>query len=234
MLISFIIVLCLVWAISRVWAYFIEQGQDIPRIRLLEPWYWFLLLNLLLIPITSNYDPEFVGVGLFIQVVLGIWFAISIGWIVGSCPHKAAYYRQSPFHKEIRTRCCYRCGTPLHPGTEAILVENQDWKVSLFQVPPTLLEYVTFWIVQALLVLISLFLVLRVLHHPDIQHKAVIGAIVLIVLVPPAIYFWGRFRGYLKENQGMIWWDDFKSSFLAWAAVLVFIWVLFHFWLSHP
>ncbi|HVZ81654.1 MAG TPA: hypothetical protein VHE12_12770 [bacterium] len=229
--ISIIVVILLAWAISRAWAYYIEQSSDIPHIRLLEPWYWFLLLNIFLTPISSNFDPELVGVGLFIQVVLSIWFAVSIGWIIGSCPHKAAYHRQSPFHKGLRILCCYRCGTPLPPGEESILVENRDWKVLLFQIPPSLLEYVTFWVAQSLMVLIGLFLVFRVLHHPDAQHKAVLASIVLIVFVPPALFFWGRFRNYLKENQGMIWWADLKRTLLAWGAVLVFLWLLFHFWL---
>lgn len=235
MFISFIIVVLLVWAISRGWAFYVEQHwADIPHIRLLEPWYWFLLLNLLLIPIASNFDPEYVGVGLFIQMVLGVWFAISIGWIIGSCPHKTAYQRQSPFHREVRIRCCYRCGTPLPPETESVLVQNQDWKVVLFQVPPSLLEYVTFWVVQALLVLVSLFLILRVVHNPGPQHKAVVAAIILIVFVPPLVFFLGRFRSYLKENQGMIWWADLRSSLLGWGVALFFLWLLFHFWLPGP
>lgn len=228
MIFSLAAITFLLWALSRVWSYYTEHTQDVTHLRMLEPWYWFLFLNLVMTAVTSNYDLGFIGVGLLIQVALGVWFAVSIGWIIGSCPHQVAYLRPSLFERDKRVRFCYRCGTRLPDGVESNLVENHSAKVQFFQMPPHLLEYVSFWVLQSLMVLISLFLVLRVLKQPEFQNKAVLGAVALVILVPPSIYFWGRFRAYLKENQGMIWWQDLRSSVLAWAVVLAFLWYLVH------
>jgi hypothetical protein len=164
-----------------------------------------------------------------IQLALSVWFAISIGWIIQSCPHTNALLKQSAFTKGRKVKFCYRCGTRLADETEAVLIQDKSWQVSLFQIPPHLLEYVGFWVAQALMVLITLFLALKLLKQPDLQNKAVITAVIFVILVPPLIYFLGRFRRYLSDTQGMIWWDDLKSSIAAWGIVLALIWCLLHF-----
>lgn len=208
------------------WRFFLEFSDDFRLIRLLEPWYWFVLVNLALSLITSNYDYQFVLIGLILQLALSAWFAISIGWIIQACPHKTGVLLQSWFVKGKTLKFCYRCGTRLPKEAHAHLIKVNTWTYFLFQMPPHLLEYVVFWLVQSLMVLVSLFAVLRYLRKPNLQQDALLTAVILVILVPPTLYFLGRFRKYLSETKGLIWWADLKSSLVGWAVVLLILWGL--------
>jgi hypothetical protein len=229
MILALIILIVLILFISKAWRYFLESSDDIRHIRVLEPWYWFIFLNLSLTLISSNYDYQFVWIGLLIQIALAVWFAVSIGWIVQSCEHKNAILNQSSFFKGRKVKFCYRCGTRLPDESNAALIEDHSWQTILLQLPPRLLEYVSFWVAQSMMVLITLFLALKMLKHEEFQNQAVLIAIILVILLPPLIYFLGRFKRYLSDTKGMIWWDDFKSSFAAWGIVIGLIWCLLHF-----
>ena len=227
---AFIIFVLLILMVSKAWRFFIETSDDIRHIRLLEPWYWFVFLNLVLTIVTSNYDYQFILIGLLIQLALAAWFAVSIGWIIQSCHHKTAIQQQSWYVRGKSVKFCYRCGTRLPRDFHAVsVIKDSSWQNFLFQVPPHLFEYATFWVAQSLMVLITLFLALKFLKSPDFQHKAVLVAVVLVILVPILVYFLGRFRRYLSETKGMIWWEDLRSSFLSWAIVIALVWALLHF-----
>lgn len=229
MILTFIVLIVLILLISKAWRFFLETSDDIRHIRVLEPWYWFVFLNLSLTLISSNYDYQFVWIGLLLQIALSVWFAISIGWIVQSCEHKNAILNQSLFSKGKTVKFCYRCGTRLPDGNDASLISDHSWQTTLFQLPPHLLEYVSFWVAQSMMVLIALFLALKMLKREEFQNQAVLIAVILVILLPPLIYFLGRFKRYLSDTKGMIWWDDFKSSFAAWGIVAGLIWCLVHF-----
>jgi hypothetical protein len=216
----------LLFVCAKAWRFFIETSDDLQLIRFLEPWFWFLFMNLALSLITSNYDYPFVVVGVFMQLALSAWFAISTGWIVQNCQHPMVVFNQSWFVRGKIVKFCYRCGTRVVPDRHDHAIKTDSWQMTLFQVPPHLFEYVLFWLVQSLMVLVSFFFVLRFLEKPELQNKAVIAAVVLVVLVPPLIYFLGRFRGYLSKTQGLIWWQDLKSSILSWTAVILILWFL--------
>jgi hypothetical protein len=232
MILTFIGLVILILFFSKAWRFFLESSDDIRHIRVLEPWYWFIFLNLSLSLISSNYDYQFVWIGLLIQIALSVWFAVSIGWIVQSCHHKNAILNESSFSRGKKVKFCYRCGTRLPRESEATLVEDHSWQTTLLQLPPRLLEYVSFWVAQSMMVLIILFLALKMLKHQEFQNQAVLVAVVVIILLPPLIYFLGRFKRYLSDTKGMIWWDDFKSSFAAWGVVIGLIWCLLHFFTS--
>jgi hypothetical protein len=223
------VLLVLIFVISKAWRFFQESSDEIRHIRLLEPWYWFIFLNLALSIVSSNYDNQFVMLGLLLQIALSAWFAVSIGWIIQSCPHKVAMLNESWFVKGKSVKFCYRCGTRLSRDFNATEVRDHSWPVFLFQVPPRLFEYISFWVAQSLMVLISVFLVLRFLKNSQFQNQAVLVAVVLVVLVPPLLYFLGRFRRYLSDTGGMIWWDDFKNSIVTWVLVLAVLWGILHF-----
>ena len=229
MILTFIFLIILILLTSKAWRFFLEVSDDIRHIRVLEPWYWFIFLNLSLTLISSNFDYQFVWIGLLLQIALSVWFAISIGWIVQSCQHKHAILNQSLFSKGKTVKFCYRCGPRLPEGNNATLITDSSWQTTLFQLPPHLLEYVSFWIAQSMMVLITLFLALKMLKRQELQNQAVLLAVILVILLPPLLYFLGRFRRYLSDTKGMIWWDDFKNSFAAWGIVLGLIWCLIHF-----
>ncbi len=218
--------------IAKAWRFFLETSENIRHIRVLEPWYWFVVLNLLLSLITSQYDYQFLPIGFLIQLALAAWFSISVGWIVQDCPHKMMILHESSFSKGRAVKFCYRCGTRLPREFHAPKVEDRSWPVLFFQLPPHLLEYAVFWVAQSTLALVSLFLVLRFLKKPDFQHRAVLAAVILAVLAPPLVYSLGRFRRYLAKTQGMIWWSDFKNSFVAWGVAIGVVWCLLHFLLQ--
>lgn len=229
MIATLIVLAVLTFAISKAWRFFIESSEDIRHIRLLEPWYWFIFLNLILAAVSSNYDYQFVMVGLILQLALSAWFAVSIGWIIQSCPHKASLISESWFVRGKRVRFCYRCGTRLPKDAHSPHIEDHSWQVRLFQVPPHLFEYVSFWVAQSLMVLIILFLGLRFLKQSDLQNQAVKWAVIAVVLVPPLLYFLGRFRRYLSDTKGMIWWEDLRSSLVSWVVVIAIVWGIIHF-----
>jgi hypothetical protein len=229
MIAAAIVLVVLIFAMSKAWRFFLETSDEIRHIRLLEPWYWFVFLNLILTIISSNYDYQFLMVGLLLQIALSAWFAVSIGWIIQSCPHKAALMNESWFVRGKSVKFCYRCGTRLSKDFHALEVKDHSWQVFLFQVPPRLFEYIGFWVAQSLMVLITVFLVLRFLKQSDLQHQAVLVAVILVVLVPPLLYFLGRFRRYLSDTGGMIWWDDLKNSLVTWVVALAVLWGILHF-----
>ena len=92
-------------------------------------------------------------------------------------------------------------------------IKDYSWQNIYFQIPTHLFVFICFLLAQSMMVLISLFLVLRYLKRPEPQHEAVLIAVILVVLAPPLIYYFGRFRRYLSETKGLIWWEDLKSSF---------------------
>ena len=231
-ILSLLGLLFLLMVLGKGWRYFLEFSDDFGLIRLLEPWYWFVFLNLALSAISAQYDYQFVLIGLLIQLVLSAWFAISIGWIIQACPHKTAVMLQSWFVKGKTLKFCYRCGTKMPKDFHSHVIKDNSWTYFLFQIPPHLLEYLIFWMVQSMMVLISLFLVLRFLNKPGQQHEAVLVVVILVILVPPFIYFLGRFRKYLSETKGLIWWVDFKSSLLTWVLVLFVLWGLTRFFIN--
>ncbi len=224
-----VILVVLIFALSKAWRFFLESSDDIRHIRLLEPWYWFVFLNLTLTIISSNFDYQFVLVALLLQIALSAWFAVSIGWIIQSCPHKVLLVNESWFIRGRKVRFCYRCGTRLPKDFHASEIKDHSWQATYLQVPPHLLEYITFWVAQSLMVLITLFLALRFLKTSEFQHQAVQVAVILVVLVPPLLYFTGRFRKYLSDTKGMIWWEDLKNSLVTWAVVLAVVWGILHF-----
>ena len=96
-IILFLVVLLMV--LGKVWRFYVESSESIERIHKLEPWYWFVFLNLSLSIITSNYDQGFMLVGLLIQLTLSVWFAVSVAWIIRSCEHKNISKHESWFVK---------------------------------------------------------------------------------------------------------------------------------------
>lgn len=220
--------LFLLVAAAKAWRFFIESSDDLQLIRLLEPWYWFVFMNMVLTPITSNYDPSFSAIGILMQLALSAWFAISIGWIVQKCEHPMVVFNQSWFVRGKIVKFCYRCGTRVTEDWHDHAIQTDSWQMTLFQVPPHLFEYVVFWVAQCLLVLASFFLVLRFLKNPDLQHQAVIVGVILVIFVPPLIYFLGRFRRYLSKTQGLIWWTDLKNSFMSWLVAGFILWLIVH------
>lgn len=224
-----VVLFILLVIIGKAWRYFLEASDDLRLIRLLEPWFWFAFLNLVLSLVTANYDADFQSTGLLIQLSLSVWFAISISWIIQTCHHKTGIFHQSSFTRGRTIKFCHRCGTRLSKDFHTELVDEKSVPYFLFQMPEHLFKYVVFWVAQSLLVLISLFLVLRVLKDPAHQHQVVLAAVILVLFVPPVIYFFGRFRRYLDENKGMIWWDDIKGSVATWALVGLFLWALIHY-----
>lgn len=224
-----VILVVLIFALSKAWRFFIESSDDIRHIRLLEPWYWFIFLNLTLTIISSNFDYQFVLIALLLQIALSAWFAVSIGWIVQSCTHKASLINESWFVRGRKVRFCYRCGTRLPRDFHASEIKDHSWQATLLQVPPHLLEYIVFWVAQSLMVLITLFLALRFLKRSEFQHQAVVVAVILVVLVPPLLYFMGRFRKYLSDTKGMIWWEDLKNSLVTWVIALAVLWGILYF-----
>jgi hypothetical protein len=65
-IITILVLLAVLALTAKTWRFFIETSDDIQLIRFLEPWFWFLFMNLALSLITSNYDYPFVIVGVFL------------------------------------------------------------------------------------------------------------------------------------------------------------------------
>ena len=225
-IILFLVVLLMI--LGKAWRFYVESAESTERIHTLEPWYWFVFLNLSLCIITSNYDQGFLLVGILIQLTLSVWFSLSIVWIIKSCQHKNISTHESWFIKGRIVKFCYRCGTRLPDDFDGHSIKDFSWQNIYFQIPPHLFDFISFWIAQSIMVLISLFLVLRYLKRPGPQHEAVLIAIILVVLAPPLIYYFGRFRRYLSETKGLIWWEDLKSSFVVWIALIALLLWLLH------
>src|SRR5260221_4459309 len=226
-IILFLIVLLMI--IGKAWRFFVESSENIGRVHALEPWYWFVFLNLTLCIITSNYDEGFLLIGILIQLTLSLWFAISIRWIIKACQHKTVASHESWFVKGRIIRFCYRCGTRLLDDFHGHPIKDYSWQNIYFQIPPHLFDFISFWVAQSMMVLISLFLVLRYLKKPGPQHEAVLITVLFVVLVPPIIHYFGRFKRYLSETKGLIWWQDLKGPFVIWIFLIALLLWLFHF-----
>ena len=118
---------------GKAWRFFTETSDDLQLIRLLEPWFWFLFMNLALSFITSQYDYPFVVVGAFLQIALSAWFGISTGWIVQNCKHPMAVFNQSWFVRGKIVKYCYRCGTRVVPDRHDHAIRSDSWIMTLFQ-----------------------------------------------------------------------------------------------------
>jgi hypothetical protein len=222
----FIMLIIFLVIIGKCWRFFLETSEDIHLIRRLEPWYWFIFLNLLLSLIVGNYDYHFLMVGLLLQLALSAWFAVSMSWLVHACHHKWVIMHRSWFQKGRCVKFCLRCGTRLPKDFHSHIIKQDSWQILLFQIPPHLFEYVVFWFAQSMMILITFFLALRMLKKPEFQNEAVLVAVGLIILTPPAIYYFGRFKRYLFENKGLIWWDDLKKSLVVWPLFLFGLWLV--------
>jgi hypothetical protein len=223
-LLTILALVIVLFLLGKSWRFFLETSEDIRLIRLLEPWFWFAFLNLLLSPIIGNYDYQFEVAGLILQLVLCSWFSISMSWIVQSCHHKSAFLHHSWFQKGKTVKFCFRCGTRLPKDLKSHMLTEDSWQSFLFQIPAHLFEYIVYWIAQSVLVLIVFFLVLRVVKKPEIQHSVVLWAVGLVILAPLAIFLFGRARRYTTENKGLIWWEDFRGSVLYWGIVIALLW----------
>jgi hypothetical protein len=213
---------------SKAWRLFLEASEDIRLIRLLEPWFWFLFLNLLLTFITSNFDYQYAVVGIVLQLALSVWFAISMAWIIQTCHHKNSISYPSLFTKGKTVKFCHRCGTRLPHASHADPVHDHSWQANYLQLPAHLLDYVSFWISLSVAVLVVLFLALKFLRVPNLQHGAIFTAVVLVVLGPPILYLTGRFRKYLSDTKGLIWWSDLKGGFFVWLLLVgLLLWMMF-------
>jgi hypothetical protein len=230
-MITLFILLLIIVITGKGWRFFVETSDDIKLIRMLEPWYWFVFLNLSLTTITCNYDYNFALVGLLFQLALCVWFAISMGWIIQSCHHKTDVLQPSLFDKGRTVRFCHRCGTRLPKEFHAPhhVPDDDSWENLWFQVPPALFKYIVFWLAQSIVILISLFLALKYLKKPDLQHQAILVGVILLILFPPIIYFIGKFRKYLSDTKGLIWWKDLRWSFVIWLLLIgILLWVFYN------
>jgi Na+/melibiose symporter-like transporter len=97
--------------------------------------------------------------------------------------------------------------------------------MKLLQVPPALLKYVLFWMFHTFLTLLVVFFSLRMVKKPELQNDVALLALVLIVLLPLALFLIGRFKKTFKRREGLIWWEDIRGFGLFWIilAVLLFI-----------
>ncbi len=216
----FVIVL---WAVGKGWRFFIEVSEEFKTIRILEPWFWFFFLNIFLTFVTGSFEYRFLYLGLLLQGVLCAWFAVSLAWIIQVCPHKHCYAQPSVFIHGKHLRFCLRCGTRLPREIHSNPVKINHPSLVFFQVPPSLLKYVLFWMFHALSALMAVFIAMRMLKKPDLQNDVAVGALVFIVLLPLVLFFWGRLKRSLTRKDGLIWWEDIRGYGL----VLIIIAVIF-------
>ncbi len=223
---NFLVLVLVLWVMGKGWRYFVEVSEDVKITRTLEPWFWFFFLNIFLSFVTGNFEYRFLYLGLLLQVVLCAWFAISISWIVESCPHKHFIAQQSWFVHGKSLRFCVRCGTRLPRDIHSDAMKLSHPSLSFFQIPPALFKYVLFWMFHTLLTLVAVFLALRMVKNPDLQNDVAVAALALIVLVPLALFFLGRFKRSLNRREGLIQWEDIRSYGLVWVIVAVIIFII--------
>ncbi len=221
-----LVLFIVLWAIGKGWRYFVEVSEDLKIIRILEPWFWFFFLNVFLSLVTGSFEYRFLSLGLFLQVVLCTWFAISISWIIQSCPHKHYILQPSWFAHGKNLRFCARCGTRLFRENHSEIIKLNQPSMALLQVPPSLLKYVLFWMFHSLLTLVVIFLALRIVKNPDLQNDVAIGAVVLIVLTPLAFFFFGRFKRSVQRREGLIRWEDIRGFALIWIILAVIFFII--------
>lgn len=219
---TILILFVLILLLANVWRFFWQFSDEINLVRLLEPVYWFLFLNLILSIFTGNFNYAFVPAAVILQVALSAWFAVSMGWIVKSCRHPLVVAEPIWFGTST-VKYCYRCGTRMPHGSHAGPLKHPSWELTIFRIPPHLFEYVVFWVTQSVMLLIVFFLTLHVLKKPGFQQDAVLGTLALVGVVPVALYFAARFKRYLAETKGRIWWDDLNKSFLFWGILLAIL-----------
>jgi hypothetical protein len=223
---SFIIFFLLILGLSRSWRYFWCTSYDILLVRQLEPWFWFIFLNLILSVFSSHFDFSYIPLAALLQLALSSWFAISMKWIVVACYHEHVVSQKVWMNSERTVKFCYRCGTRMPGSVAATELKDSSWQLYFFQMPPHLFEYAIFWVAQSIIFLIILFLALHVLKKNGFKEILAVIAVVLVVGAPAGLYYWNRFKRYLMESRGHVWMDEFKRSFLFWALILVGLFVL--------
>jgi hypothetical protein len=223
---TLLVLVLVLWAVGKGWRYFVEVSEDFQIIRTLEPWFWFFFLNVFLSFVTGNFEYRFLYIGLLLQVVLCAWFAISISWIVQSCPHKHFMAQPSWFVPGKNLRFCVRCGTRLPREIHSDAMKLSHPSLVFFQIPPALFKYVLFWMFHSLLTLVAVFLALRMVKNPDLQNDVAVAALALIVLVPLALFFLGRFKRSLNRREGLIKWEDIRGYGLIWVIVAVILFII--------
>jgi hypothetical protein len=222
---TLLILLLVLWSIGMGWRFFIEVSEDFKIIRTLEPWFWFFFLNVFLTFVTGAFEYRFLLLGFLLQVVLSAWFSISIAWIIQSCSHKHCLIQHSQFTHGKNLRFCFRCGTRLARENHSDPIKIHHPGMALFKVPPALLKYVLFWMFHSFLTLLIVFFFLRMVKKPDVQNDVALLALLLIVLLPLALFFAGRLKKTLKRHESLIWWEDVRGFGLFWIilAILLFI-----------
>lgn len=228
---TLLVLFLVLWVIGKGWRFFIEVSEDFNVIRILEPWFWFFYLNVLLSFVTGSFEYRFLYLGLLLQVVLCAWFAISISWIIQSCPHKHCVVQPGWFAHGKNLRFCIRCGTRLSRENHSETIKLIHPSLAFFQVPPALLKYVLFWVFHSLLTMVVVFLSLRMVKKPDLQNDVAMGALLLIVIMPLALFFLGRFRRSVNRREGLIKREEIRVYGLLWVIIAV-IFFIFLQWAS--
>jgi len=213
------------WCIGKGWRYFIEVSEDFKIIRILEPWFWFFFLNVFLSIVTGSFEYRFLYLGLLLQVVLCVWFAISIAWIIQSCPHKHCVVQSSWFAHGKNLRFCIRCGTRLARENHSENIKLNHPSIQFLQIPPALFKYVLFWMFHTFLTLFIIFLTLRMVKKPELQNDVAVGSVILIVLMPLALYYFGRLKRSVSRREGLLHWEEIRGYGLIWIilALIFFI-----------
>lgn len=223
---TLLILFLVLWVLGKGWRYFVEVSEDFKIIRILEPWFWFFYLNVLLSFVTGSFEYRFLYLGLLLQAVLCAWFAISISWIIQSCPHKHCIVQQSWFTHGKNLRFCFRCGARLSRESHSDAIKLIHPSFIFLQVPPALLKYVLFWMFHSLLTLVVVFLALRMVKKPDLQNDVALGTLILTVLMPLVLFFLGRFKRYVNRREGLIRWEDVRGYVLIWAIIAVIFFII--------
>jgi hypothetical protein len=223
---SFIIFLLLILGLTRGWRYFWCTSSDIVFVRQLEPWFWFVFLNLVLSIFSSNFEFSYIPLAVLLQLALSAWFAISMKWITLSCHHEHIVSQKVWMDAERTVKFCFRCGTRMPWSAEASELKDSSWQVYFFQMPPHLFEYALFWAAQSIIFMILLFLTLHVLKRAGLQEVVAALAVGLVVAAPVGLYYWNRFKRYLLEEKGHVWMDEFKRSLFFWGLVLIALIIL--------
>ncbi len=224
---TMLILLLVLWSIGKGWRFFIEVSEEFKIIQTLEPWFWFFFLNVFLSFVTGAFEYRFLFLGFLLQVILSAWFAISLAWIIQSCPHKHCSIQRSLFTHGKNLRFCARCGTRLSRENHSDPIKINHPGMNLFQVPPALLKYVLFWMFHTFLTLLVVFFSLRIVKKPELQNDVALLALILIVLLPLTLFLIGRFKKTFKRREGLIWWEDIRAFGLFWIILAILFFIVF-------
>ncbi|HVM32688.1 MAG TPA: hypothetical protein VMU88_06105 [bacterium] len=220
MLAALILFTLMTLALARCWRYFWCTSPDVALVRKLEPWYWFIFLNLVLSIFSSNFEFSYIPLAALLQIALSAWFAVTMRWITLSCPHEHVVSQRVWVDAERNLKFCYRCGTRMPWSAEATELKDSSWQIHFFHIPPHLFEYAVFWVAQSVIFIILLFLTLHALKRAGAQEIAAALAVMLVVGAPVGLYYWNRFKRYLLEDKGHLWMDEFKRSMIFWGLIL--------------